>query len=188
MKKSAIVMACLLLCACAHRYSGPAYYSLGDDINGRAISAKQMSVDVGRIKIPEYMDRPQIVTTNGVSVNISQDDRWAENLSPMLGRRIMDGIRTRMTGASVKSTDFISVPADYAVFIEIYRLDGNIPGQVQMDATYSINEQGGNTLRTRRVQYDTECGDSYADYVHSMGVLVDMLSRDISRDLSRLEK
>ena len=169
MKKSAIVMACLLLCACAHRYSGPAYYSLGDDINGRAISAKQMSVDVGRIKIPEYMDRPQIVTTNGVSVNISQDDRWAENLSPMLGRRIMDGIRTRMTGASVKSTDFIGVPADYAVFIEIYRLVGN-------------------TLRTRRVQYDTECGDSYADYVHSMGVLVDMLSRDISRDLSRLEK
>ena len=80
------------------------------------------------------------------------------------------------------------MPADYAVFIEIYRLDGNIPGQVQLDATYSINEQGGNTLRTRRVQYDTECGDSYADYVHSMGVLVDMLSRDISRDLSRLEK
>ncbi len=29
-----------------------------------------------------------------------------------------------------------------------------------------------------------ECDDSYADYVHSMGVLVDMLSRN----LSRLEK
>lgn len=33
-----------------------------------------------------------------------------------------------------------------------------------------------------------ECDDSYADYVRRMSALVDMLSRDISRDLPRLEK
>ena len=188
MKKYIAVVFATILCACANRYSGPAYYSLGDDVNGRAISADKMSVDVARIKIPEYMDRPQIVTTDGVSVNISQDNRWAENLSPMLGRRIMDGIRTRITGASVKSVDFIGTPADYTIFVEVYRMDGALPGTVRMDASYSINGPDGNALRTRRVEYSSDSADDYADYVRKLGEMVDMLSRDISRDLTRIEK
>lgn len=183
-----IALACgLLLCACARNSGEPAYYTLGDNPGGTAISAKKMSIDVGRIKIPEYIDRPQMVTTSGVNVNMVQEHRWAEGLSPMIQRRLISGLRKRLTGASVKSSDFVGAVGDYAVFVEVYSLDGAVPGTVRMDAMYSIMADG-NAARTRRVEYSAECGDSYADYAAGIGTLVDDLARSISRDLDKMEK
>lgn len=187
MKKIMALLSAAALCACAHHATTPSYYTLAENADGVAISAKKMSVDVGRIKIPEYIDRAQIVTTDGVVVNVAENDRWAERVGPMLERRIMSGLRTRLTGASVKSGDFIGAPADYAVFVEVYRLDGAMPGSVIMDATYTV-VSGGVPVRTRRVEYSVDSGDTYSDYVHAVGALTDKLSRDISRDLDKLAK
>ncbi|MDE5615926.1 MAG: PqiC family protein [Alphaproteobacteria bacterium] len=187
MKKYLAICAFVILGACAHNHQAPSYYTLAENAGGVAISSKKMSVDVGRIKVPEYIDRSQIVTTDGAAVTVAENERWAERVGPMTERRIMSGLRARLTGATVKSADFIGAPTDYSVFVEIYRLDGTIPGNVVLDATYSIVENG-TPVKTRRVEYADTCGDSYSDYVHAIGGLVDKLSRDISRDLVRLAK
>lgn len=65
--------------------------------------------------------------------------------------------------------------------------NGAMSGSVMMDATYSIIS-GGAPVRTRRVEYSANSGDTYSDYIHAVGALTDKLSRDISRDLDKLAK
>jgi len=187
MKKYVALLSIVLLGACMRGTVAPSYYTLAENADGVAISAKKMSVDVGRIQIPEYIDRTQIVTTDGVTVTVAENERWAERVGPMAQRRIMSGLRSRLTGASVKSGDLIGTPADYAVFVEIYRLDGAMPGTVVLDASYSIIASG-TPVRTRRVEYSGDSADEYSEYVRTIGTLLDRMSRDIARDLDKLAK
>jgi len=187
MKKYITLLGMVLLGACTHGSVTPSYYTLAENADWVAISAKKMSVDVGRIQIPEYIDRPQIVTTDGVVVTVAENDRWAERVGPMARRRIMSGLRARLTGASVKSGDLIGTPADYTVFVEIYRLDGAMPGTVVLDASYTV-VAAGTPVRTRRVEYTGDSSDEYSEYVRAVGTLLDRLSRDIARDLDGLAK
>jgi len=92
MSKYFVLLLVVALGACTGRSPQPTYYTLAANNDAVAVSQMTGAVDVARVRIPEYIDRPQMVTTSGVQVNLAQDNRWAEGLAPMMQRKLIQNI------------------------------------------------------------------------------------------------
>ncbi len=187
MFRNAILVTAVLLAGCVHRRAlDVQFYTLPITNNNVApVSDIRCSVDVGRIKIPEYIDRPQIVTVNGADVNPSQTNRWAESFSRMMQRNIIEGINTYLPNATVKSDNFMADSGDYAVFIEVYKLDAALGQEISMDAVYSVVDTNGEIVALENVHYVMPVGDTYSDYATVVSRMTGQLSHDISKTLTR---
>ncbi|MBD5389302.1 membrane integrity-associated transporter subunit PqiC [bacterium] len=191
MKKYLILSVTLIAAACGGRSPQPTFYRLGDVTGAVSDDARAGAtprrVDVGRVRIPEYIDRPQMVTVRDVYVDVAADHRWAEGLSPMIQRRLITNLGTQLENAVVKDATFGGPSGDCVVMVEIYRLDGQLGTSVQMDAVYDVLSDG-HTGRPQTVHYSVPVGDTYGDYATAVGRLVDQLSGDVARDVGRLKR
>jgi len=187
MKKTLIfVMCAAVFAACAPRATEYSFYTLSDTgRGGEQKSSRRITVDIERVKIPEYIDRPQIVTTDGTAVVMSRKERWAENLSPMIQRKLISDIGSHMPRASVKDSNFMADSGQYSVFVEIYKLDGPLDGDVRLVGIYSIMGAAGETLRTKNVKYSAPAGSNYDNYVDAINTMVEKLGADIAAELGR---
>jgi len=87
---------------------------------------QNISVGLGPVTIPDYLDRPQIVTrTNQHSVLLAEFDRWAEPLSGNISRTLAENL------SSLLQTDTVvlypwpgSVDIAYQVLVDVFRFDG----------------------------------------------------------------
>lgn len=175
----------VVLCACASKSDNTLFYTFKDTQTVKPVSQRRITVDIERVKIPEYINRPQIVTVDGVNVNIMPDGRWAENLSPMIQRKLITDIGTYMPKASVKDSNFMADSGEYSVFVEIYKLDGALGDSAQLRGIYSIMGAGGETLKTKNMTYLVSAGDNYDEYVDAMGIMIETLARDIATELAK---
>ncbi len=171
--------------ACASKPDNTLFYTFKDAQSVTPVSQRRVTVDIERVKIPEYINRPQIVTVDGVNVNIMPDGRWAENLSPMIQRKLITDIGTYMPRASVKNSNFMADSGEYSVFVEIYKLDGALGDAAQLRGIYSIMGAGGETLKTKNMTYSVSVGDDYDEYVDAIGVMIETLARDIATELAK---
>lgn len=184
MKKYAVLLCVATLCACMPKQKESAFYTLASS-DVESVSDARVSVDVGRIKMPEYIDRSQMVTTSGVNVDVNPHNRWAESLGAMVQRKVITNIGHSLPRATVKDGNFMAPTGDYSVFVEVYNLDGELGGAARLVAIYSISDADGATLVTKNVAYKKQVGDDYAAYAGAVGELVDELSHDIAVDLGR---
>lgn len=186
MIRNAILFGCILLAGCMHhRAPDVQFYTLPiTNSNLAPVSDIRSSIDVGRIKIPEYIDRPQIVTVKGADVHNSQTHRWAENFARMMQRQIIAGVGTYLPKSTVKSDNFIADSGDYAVFIEIYKLDAALGQDITMDAVYSVIDENGENVALKNVHYTMPVGDTYSDYAATVSDMTWKLAREISKTVA----
>lgn len=188
MKKILSVLLISMLSACMPQKPDSAFYSFAPSDISHPIAENRIIVDVARVKIPEYIDRTQIVTTSDTAVNISNHNRWAEGLSPMIQRRIISDLEAMLPRAIIKNSDFAGKSPNYTVFVEVYKLDG-VPGdKISLDAIYTITSDNDNNIRTKNVHYTADTGAEYSDYAAAAGDLVGRLSKSIAADLVKMDK
>lgn len=188
MKLITLLLMGTLFTGCAlHQSRDAAFYTLPTTTDAiTPISNARMVIDVERVKVPEYIDRTQIVTTSGVGVNVDNDNRWAEGVPAMIQRKIITNIGAYMPHSVVKNGNFTSTSGGYSVFIEIYKMDGRLSDTATLDAIYSVAASGGAT-KTRNVHYTVPVGDNYDDYVVQIGKMIDKMSRDIAVSLEAMK-
>ncbi len=89
---------------------------------------QDISIGVGPISIPDYLDRPQIVTGGGQNeVHMSEYDRWAGSLKDGIGVVLSENLSVLLPTDRI----FIfpwrgSLPIDYQIEIEVVRFDGEL--------------------------------------------------------------
>ncbi len=98
------------------------------------------ALGLGPIELAPYLDRPEIVTRNGVhQVQLGEFDRWAEPLQAMLTRQLGNRLRE-----AAGSRDVLPVPSGretelrYAVAVSIDRFDADEAGKVVLDARWRV--------------------------------------------------
>lgn len=183
MKKYMGLMGLLVLTGCMGRTPESSFYTFAPRDGCAVISQARRTIDVGRVRIAEYIDRPQMVTTDGARVTVNQTNRWAEGLGQLAGRRVITNLNASMPNAVIKDATF-GTPGDCHVDIEIFTLDGILGGDVRMDAIYTLG--CGDQNKTRRMTYTAPAGDDYVDYATSVGGLIDQMSDDIARDMNAI--
>jgi len=110
------------------------------------------SVAVGPVKVPEMVDRPQLVIRQSSNrVEVLEQHRWAQSLPSEIARVIAADLRSQLPGTQVASWDeYAGRHADYRIAIDIEQFDA-IPGQgVTVQAVWSIRHAAGvsSTART----------------------------------------
>ena len=90
------LLSLLLLCGCASK--APNYYVL-HSLQGEAPDVKtaraenDLTIGVGPIKIPEYLDRPQMATrSTPYSLQFAEFDKWAEPLDKNLASVLAENL------------------------------------------------------------------------------------------------
>jgi uncharacterized lipoprotein YmbA len=127
---------CLGLAACAGISPEPTVYTLapvaGAADNGVPAggASAPRTIELRRVGLAGYLDRPQIVRTeNDNRLAVSDADRWGEPLDDMIGRVLTEDLGQRLPGSTViAEAGAISTDTDAILEVEIRRFDADPDG------------------------------------------------------------
>ncbi len=183
----------LLPVACGRSLPTRFYLLTPQVANSSAGGSAELTVGVGPVELPDFLDRPQILTRAGEhEIRFAEYDRWggslknnityvvAENLSERLG---LDTVYTYPWRAAVR--------VGFQVGISVVRLDARPGGDATLEARWSLlGEEGRRVLTTRRSAFQIPvAGADYADIVDAQSRLLAALSDEIAKTIrARVEQ
>lgn len=190
MKKLACLLILFLLAGCVGTTPQSKFYSLKPlENNNPAPNRPQLTIGIGTVEVPSYLDRPQMVTyqNNGIQLNISEFNRWSEPLYSMIRQTLAQDIVAFMP------RDVVKVPAsarenfDYMVGVEIIKFDGSWNQQAVLDAWWTIANADGQVKLRRHSQLSLPIKDSYDNLVVQQSALLANLAEEIAAAARKLK-
>ena len=177
----------VILCGCAS--SPPSkFYQLsatsGPAAGTRSPNQDAMVVVIGPLRIPDYLDRPQIVIRSGKNeLRLSEFDRWAGSLDSDIVRVLVENVSAELPQDRffvIGWTPLLQtrLPAAYKVELIIGRFDGTSDDMVFLSAQWGIFSPEKGLLLKRESHISEEVKGK------GSGAIVDAMSRAIGR-LSR---
>ena len=180
----------VILCGCAS--SPPSkFYQLsatGDRTPERhSPNQDAMVVVIGPLRIPDYLDRPQIVTRSGKNeLHLSEFDRWAGSLDSDIMRVLVENVSAQLPPDRffvIRWTPLLQtqLSAAYKVELIIERFDGTSDGLVSLRAHWGIfSPEKGVLLRKESRIIEEVKGKGSDAIVDSMSRAIGRLSREIA--------
>ena len=138
-----IAMAALAL-GCLGRSPTVHYYTMSLVGNAQG-DRSDLSVGLGPITLPDYLDRPQIVTrTRGSELRIDEQQRWAGGFRSNLTETLADDLRTRL-GSDLVFLDASASPSPVAfqVAVDIRQFEAREGEGLVLRARWIVREKIG---------------------------------------------
>ena len=107
-------------------------------------STTPLSVEVAALRLPQYLERPQIVTREGGNrLFLSEFNQWGGNLQKDLMRTMALNFSLLLATPNVAITPYHPpTPADYRVEVEVMRFEKGEAGEVTLLAQWRLLKQG----------------------------------------------
>ncbi len=151
-----------------------------------------LAIGLGPVNIPEYLNRPQIITRVGPNeLKAAEFHRWAEPLKENVARVLGVNLSSLLCIKSLSVFPWKGpTPIDYRIEVEVIRMDGNIGGDVVLIARWSISDRDGRAvLFSKETSYSETAGSkAYEALVSAQSRALAALSRDIAEALKVLSK
>ena len=192
MKKIAVLCSMLLLAGCLSiGSSAPSkFYSLSNVSADKTtvVSQKKVKIGIEEVKIPTYLDKPQIVTRdeNTVELRFSEENRWSEPLSSMMQRALANDLAFYFPNSLVKARYLGREKFDYLVFVEVEKFEGNLTDQVVLSGWWYVIDKNGDIIITKKANFTQETGAGYEDMVAAESNLVNDVAAQIAQNLAKL--
>lgn len=176
-----------LLTACIGGSSPPSQFYMLEPIRGAesgpsAAERSRVVLALAPVRIPQYVDRPQIVTATATNAyQLSEFNRWAERLDDNISRVLAQNLGT-LVPADVVPANASNLAKQAAVRVNVSFLEFHVDpqGQARTVADWRIS-QGENTVVSRRSSYREPA--STTDYRVIAGALNACLNR-LSREIA----
>jgi uncharacterized lipoprotein YmbA len=185
MKKIWVLVFILFINACCFHSPNATFYMMNSD-GLEAISSKKLSVSVKSVKVPELLNKQQLVIYKKDSneVNILEFSRWGENLPFVLQNVITNDLMVLLPNSFIKSTKFANDNQVYNVSVEINKIEA-IPGdKVKIYVWWNIDSKNGVLLKRKQAEYEYVVnGNSIDELVKSENQAMHLLSKDIASTL-----
>ncbi len=185
----ACAAALLVLFGCAGKSPPSNFYLLSSAVDYDAASLVQttdnaISIGVGPIRLPKYLDRPQIVTrVSENQVRLTEFDRWAEPLESNLSRVLAENLGMKLSTDRVFEFPWgTESRVDVQVKLVVLRLDSESPGNLVLTTHWSLLGADGRKMlfaKTSQYQVPTQTG-SYNEVVAAASLAVERLSEEIA--------
>ena len=190
---------CLVLvlsgCISVQNSPTPRFYVLNAQDENQVINKVNMDAEVfigvGPVKIPEYLDRPQMVTQGKERMlKFAQFDRWGESLDLGMARLIRENLTVMLPGA--KFTEFpwnLSIPIKYQVMVEILQLTSELDRDLLLVAQWLIiDTQNSKTMLMKRSEFRQPIiPQNYSGLAQTLSTACASLSSEIAEALAKLE-
>lgn len=140
----ALVVAPIVLAGCLSLGSRPPPPRLwvlpGGAAPAPAAGTAPARVGLGPIRLPAYLDRPQVVTRLGPArLDAGDGDRWAAPLQALFGAALAEGLREAVPGAEVLDWPWPSAAApDVRIAVEVRRFEREADGAAVLEARWEI--------------------------------------------------
>ena len=183
----------VLLVGCAHTPK-PHYYVLSGprEVTHSAVRSGPTvgpTIGLGPITLPDYLDRPQIVSRASDSrLALSNEHRWAEPLAASFSRALLAHLEQALPTQDIVLHPWRSA-LDIArqVQIEVTRFERGADGAFRLGARWSVRAAGNNTHSGTR-QNDIEIpvaakGDDYDALLAAANSAVAALATSIATQL-----
>ena len=110
------------------------------------------SVAIGPVRVPDAVDRPQMVVREGPNrVEILEQQRWAGSLRSEIARALVAGVGERLPDAQVSAADSQAArSAAYRVAIDVERFDAALDDSVSIQALWTVRQDNGTQLASGR--------------------------------------
>jgi uncharacterized protein len=105
-------------------------------------------IGLGPIKLPEYLDRDEVVTRVGPNrLELSEKDRWAEPLSNNFRQVIAQDLTQSLGTHSIMFFPWVGTTRiDYQVRIDVYRFETDPGANAQLVAHWQVLDGSGKLL------------------------------------------
>jgi uncharacterized lipoprotein YmbA len=150
---------------------------------------------VGPLSIPDYLDRPEIVTSTGRNeMRVNDFQRWAGTLESNLSRTIVENLTALLPAerySVIRSAAAAQtrVPITYRVMVDVRRFDASPGGTVVLDADWSVYGMDKEIPLIRKSSISEKVnGAEFADVVAAMSRTIEVLSREIASAVTALDK
>ena len=194
---SILLLWILLLAGCQSTSPAVTYYVLtapgapppGPAAQGAA-DAANLSIGVGPVNLPAYLDRPQIVTRTGPNqLRIAEYHRWAGNLGGDIQRVIAENLMS-LTGSRQVATYPWGMAAhpNVRLSMEIYAFERYPDNTVRLTAAVTLSSGIASPVSQRWIANLEEPATSsdFTDLAAAQSRLLYNLSRQIAEKIQRL--
>jgi len=147
-------------------------------------------IGIGPVKIPEYQNRPQIVTqdTNNL-ITFAQFDRWGETLDFALPRLLAANLSVILPGATLEISPWnLDMPVKYQVIMDVVRLESRLDKDLSFTVQWSVIDLGNKKMIfTKKSEFSQPIEPhNYSGLVKTLSMECASLSGEIAKTLSDL--
>jgi uncharacterized lipoprotein YmbA len=170
----------------------PSLYTLSGvgrvESDGRPATSAPAVIAIGPVILPDYLDRPQIVTRQSdYELALAPNDRWAAPLYDMVSRVLVEDVAQRLPSDRIVSFPQVGDASfEYRVAIDIGRFDVDASGEATLAARWQVYARSASSARLinddtlrRRVE-----GPGYGAYAASLSALLADLGDRIADGVS----
>jgi uncharacterized lipoprotein YmbA len=191
----ALALVAILFAGCRSAPSPTAFYTLisvtkMEPARQSPAPRLDLAVGIGPVQIPEYLDRPQIVTRTAPDrLTLSEFNRWGGSLRQDFPRVVAENV------AALLGTDRVlaypwgdRLDPGYRVALDVQRFDGELGGAVVLKVTWIVTGREGKApiaVRNSMIE-ESVSGKDYDALVAAQSSAVAVLSREIADEVRKL--
>ncbi len=182
----AVLLLALVIClsACAGKSASSKFYVLSPLPQSKLSGADGTTIGVFPVSMPDYLDRPQIVTrVSENEIKLDEFSRWAEPLKESFYTALVDNLSTLLNHEKIiKTSHNLGTPTTLQVGVEVLQFDGALGGDVVLSVKWGLfGERGKNVLIAKRSSFKEPTGAAtYEALVAAQSRAVAALSREIA--------
>jgi uncharacterized lipoprotein YmbA len=191
-----LILFALVVAGCAGKSAPTQFYMLGpvmsDEVESHtANSTSTVYITLDTVEIPEYLNRPQIVThVDRAEYQIDEFHRWMEPLQDNLTRVIANHLSILL---NPKGIDILytarPIKTEYTIFVQILRMEGKLGQGTFLDAYWSFFDQQDETpvvtKRFVRIRESTS-DDTYQGLLQTQNRSIESLSRAMADGIDQI--
>jgi len=186
--RSLVLLCVLAVClySCAGKSASPKFYVLSALPQSKVSGAEGTAIGVFPAAMPEYLDRPQIVTrVSPNEIRIEEFNRWAEPLKTNFHSVLTENLSVLLGTARVIKMPQIEIIPDCQVLVEVVQFDGNLGGDVVLIAKWRLLDGAGKkVLVAKKSSFSEPTGAAtYEALVAAQSRAAAALSREIAETI-----
>jgi len=171
------------------------YYTLNPSFEmqpdiSQAVSGDTLSIGVGPVEFPKFLDRPQIVTRKSQHrVEVSEFHRWAGSFSEDFLRVLSRNISMLLPADRVAAYPWTDhFPPTYRIQLTVEQFDGRFGGHVVLNVTWSVwNQKNTNKPVIKHTLIkEPVSAENYDALVAAQSRAIGTLSRAIVKEIERV--
>ena len=188
---SGVILSGLLLISSCGTSQKTDFYQLEETSDTSLVGVEKGSIiGVGPINLPEYINRPQIVTRKSEHhYNVSEFNRWIEPINDSINRLLVINLSNNLNSNRVYwlPRNDRQYPLDLRIAIDIGRFDGQLGKEVILESRWSIYDKNDKPTLTRvSLIKEPVKGESYSALVVAMNRALQQLGKEIAQASSTL--
>jgi uncharacterized lipoprotein YmbA len=149
-----------------------------------AAASQPLTIGLGPITIPPYVNRPEVVTRMSDSeLKVSDTDRWGEHLESNVERVLRSDLSGQLGTQQIISYPWpIKTRIDYAVSVTFQRFERTADGHVVIQANWTIrNGEDEKIVQTGATSINEPSGPDDASAAQALSRGLAQVSRDIAQ-------